>query len=68
MVADECVRGPVVFAVPADDPAEYVGLFIRGGIIRWAVADRIDAARELAAAKLKAARLKMAHELGEPSD
>ncbi len=37
LVADECVRAPVVFAVDPDDPAAYVGLFVRGGVIRWAV-------------------------------
>jgi hypothetical protein len=39
IVADECVRGPVAFAVPDDDPARYVGLFIHGGVLRWAVTD-----------------------------
>ena len=37
IVANDCVRGPVVFAVPGDDPAAHVGLFIQLGIIRWAV-------------------------------
>ncbi len=37
IVADECVRGPVVFAVPDDDPARYVGLFVGIGERRWVV-------------------------------
>ena len=37
MVANDCVRGPVVFAVAGDDPAAQVGLFVQAGIIRWAV-------------------------------
>jgi hypothetical protein len=37
IVANDCVRGPVVFAVAGDDPAAHVGLFIGTGVIRWAV-------------------------------
>jgi hypothetical protein len=38
MVADECVRGDVVFPVRDDDPAKYVGLFVGLGERRWEVA------------------------------
>jgi len=45
LVAEECLRGPVIFAVPIYDPARYVGLFIQGGVLRWDVAQQWERGR-----------------------
>ena len=37
IVARECVRGAVVFAVPTDDPARHAGYFRGPFEIRWAI-------------------------------
>ncbi|MEO5704291.1 MAG: hypothetical protein ABIZ52_01810 [Candidatus Limnocylindrales bacterium] len=37
IVAEECLRGALPFAIPTDDPARYVGLFRAVWMLRWAI-------------------------------